>query len=337
MTNPMTATQVMTKTDTTLATKDMLSIDQLTAQDFWTLYETASKLKQNPAAYATALAGKSFVMLFEKPSLRTRVSFEIGLTKLGAHVMYFDHSSQKIGERESVKDYAKNLDRFADGLIARTFSHDVLVEMGAHAGVPVINALSDHEHPCQALADMFTIAEHLSVKGIGTQGVNSLEGVKLAWVGDGNNVCHSLLLAAAKLGIDFTAITPKGFEPQFSVLQQAIKAAEISGSTIVITNDLDAVKGHHVVYTDTWISMGQAHQATLRADCFVGFQIDEQVMATASEGLDSASIFMHCLPAHRGEEVVDAVIDSPASVVYDQAENRMHVQNALVLHLMGAA
>jgi ornithine carbamoyltransferase len=320
-------TEICTTNQPALAHKDLLSIDQLSAEDLHTLFGTTTKVKANVGAYSQALGGKSIVMLFEKPSLRTRVSFEIGLTKIGAHVMYFDHAAQRIGERESVKDYAKNLERYADCLIARTFSHDVLGELAEHATIPVINALSDHEHPCQALADMFTLSEHLG----------SLSGARLAWIGDGNNVCHSLLLAAAKLGVHFTAITPKGFEPQFSVLQKAINAAEQTGATIHVTNDLKAVKGHHAVYTDTWISMGQAHQAGLRADCFVGFQVDEEVMAAASHGIEGQALFMHCLPAHRGEEVVDEVIDSPASVVYDQAENRMHVQNALLMHLMGAA
>ena len=318
---------VCTTSQPALAHKDLLSIGQLSAEDLATLFDTARKAKKQLSAFAGALTGKSVTMLFEKPSLRTRVSFEVGLTKLGAHVMYFDHSAQKIGERESIKDYAKNLERYVDCVIARTFSHDALIELAEHSTIPVINALTDHEHPCQALADLFTMREHLG----------TLEGLKLCYIGDGNNVCHSLMLACAKLGVDFTAITPKGFEPQFSVIQAAVRAAEVSGSNIKISHDLDAVKGHHAVYTDTWVSMGQAHQAGMRAESFVGFRVDEDVMALAAEGIATDPLFMHCLPAHRGQEVVDEVIDSPRSVVFDQAENRMHVQNALLLHLMGAA
>ncbi|MBX3322886.1 MAG: ornithine carbamoyltransferase [Phycisphaeraceae bacterium] len=304
---------------------DLLSIGQLTTGLVHTLFETTSAWKAEPAAYKGVLAGKSIVMLFEKPSLRTHVTFEIGLTRLGAHVMYLDHSKQKLGERESVKDYAKNLERWADAIVARVFSHKVLEEMAEHARIPVVNALSDLEHPCQALADLFTIQERLG----------TLEGKRLAYVGDGNNVCHSLLLCSALLGVDMTVVSPKGFEPQFAVVRQALKIAEKTGAQIAITNNLDNVKGHHAVYTDAWVSMGQSHQTPLRKDSFENFQVDEDVMERASAGIEGGALFMHCLPAHRGEEVVDAVIDADYSVVYDQAENRMHVQNALMMMLLG--
>jgi ornithine carbamoyltransferase len=267
-------------------------------------------------------------MLFEKPSLRTRMSFEIGLTKLGAHVIYFDHSKQKIGQRESVKDYAKNLERWTDGIIARVFSHGVLEEMSAHAQVPVVNALSDLEHPCQALADFQTLAEAFG-------GVDALAGRKLAWMGDGNNVCHSLMLGAAKLGMDFTAVTPKGFEPKFAVVRKALDAAARTGATIRLTKDPAEVRSHDAVYTDTWVSMGQEHQGGIRGEAFAGFQVDAELMEAASAGLERPSLFMHCLPAHRGEEVTDEVIDSASSLVYEQAENRMWAQMGLFLELMG--
>lgn len=322
-------TQTPTSTATTNATlTDFISVTDLTSEQAHALIAHAklikAQTKATPGAWASTLAHRSAVLLFEKPSLRTRVSFEVGLNKLGAHAMYYDHSKQKIGERESVKDYAKNLERWVDVIIARTFSHEVLQEMALHASVPVVNALSDHEHPCQALADFLTLHETFG----------TLEGIKLAWVGDGNNVCHSLMLLAAKLGVDMTVVTPKGFEPQFSVVKDALEDAKLTGSKITISHAIGSIQGHHAVYTDTWLSMGQDHQATLRNGAFAGLQVNEKVMAMASKGLDSRSVFMHCLPAHRGEEVVDEVIDSPESIVYDQAENRMWVQNALLVSLL---
>jgi ornithine carbamoyltransferase len=307
---------------------DFISISDLTTLQAFELIAQAKRIKaevkRSPGSWSHALAHRSAVMLFEKPSLRTRVSFEVGLSKLGAHAMYYDHGKQKIGERESVKDYAMNLERWVDVIIARTYSHEVLQEMALHASVPVINALSDHEHPCQALADFLTLDE--------TYG--GLSGLKLAWVGDGNNVCHSLMLLAAKMGVDMTVVTPKGFEPQFSVVKDALEDAKRTGSKITISHAITAVQGHHAVYTDTWLSMGQDHQADLRSGAFAGLQVNEKVMALASKGLPAPSSFMHCLPAHRGEEVVDAVIDAPTSIVYEQAENRMWAQNALLVSLV---
>lgn len=305
----------------------LLTIDQLTGEQIKQILALAAKVKANPKAYAGALAGTSVTMLFEKPSLRTRMSFEIGLTKLGAHVVYLDHSKSRLGQREAVKDYAKNLERWTDAIIARVFSHGVLSEMDLHASIPVINALSDLEHPCQALADMQTLIEKFG----------SLDGLKVAYVGDGNNVCHSLMLACAKLGVSFTAVTPKGFEPQFQVVKAAIKAAGETGATITISRDVKDIKGHHAVYTDCWVSMGQEHQSGLRGGVFTHLQVDDEVMAIASQGLDEPAVFMHCLPAHRGEEVTDEVIDSGDSLVYEQAENRMHAQNALMLMVFGKA
>ena len=310
---------------------DLLTIDQLSGAQLAGLIDAAIALKANPADGAGKLAGKSVTMLFEKPSLRTRMSFEIGLTKLGAHVIYFDHSKQKIGEREAVKDYAKNLERWTDAIIARVFDHGVLVGMAEHAQVQVVNALSDLEHPCQALADFQTLCERFGLAA----GELGAAGIKMVWLGDGNNVCHSLMLAAAKLGVSFTAVTPKGFEPSFEVVRRALAAAKGTGARITIAHELDDIRGHHAVYTDTWVSMGQEHQNGLRADAFSGFTVDDEVMALASDGLDAPALFMHCLPAHRGEEVTDEVIDSEHSLVYDQAENRMHAQNALFLKLFG--
>lgn len=305
----------------------LLTIDQLTGDQLRAILALAGEVKADPGAYAGALAGTSVTMLFEKPSLRTRMSFEIGLTKLGAHVVYLDHSNTRLGVREAVKDYAKNLERWTDAIVSRVFSHGVLSEMALHASIPVVNALSDLEHPCQALADMQTLIERYG----------SLEGLKVAYVGDGNNVCHSLMLACAKLGVSFTAVTPKGFEPQFQVVKAAIKAAGETGATITISRDVNDIKGHHAVYTDCWVSMGQEHQTGLRGGVFTHLQVDDEVMAIASEGLDEPAVFMHCLPAHRGEEVTDEVIDSAGSLVYEQAENRLHAQNALMLMVLGKA
>ncbi|MEN0020518.1 MAG: ornithine carbamoyltransferase [Planctomycetota bacterium] len=311
---------------------DFNSIDDCTPEQLAAILELASQIKADfatgkPGKWATALAGKSVVMLFEKPSLRTRVSFEIGINKLGGHAMYFDHDKQKIGEREPIVDYAKNLERFADAIVARTFSHDTLTGLAEHGSIPVVNALSDHEHPCQALADLLTLKEQFG----------TLQGLKLAWLGDGNNVCHSLMLACAKLGVSMTVVTPKGFEPQFHVLKSALDAAKLTGATITLSNRVEAVEGHHAVYTDCWVSMGQDHQAQLRNEAFAGFCVDEDMMDLIGKNVDADPIFMHCLPAYRGKEVEAEVIDGPASVVYDQAENRMWAQNALLVTLLAPA
>ncbi|GIK19741.1 MAG: ornithine carbamoyltransferase [Leptolyngbya sp. PLA2] len=310
-----------------LAGRDFLSIADFSADDVLDLFETAAAMKADLAPFAGSLAGRSVITLFEKPSLRTRVTFEVGPTKLGAHVMYFDHSKQRIGERESVKDYAKNLDRWVDCIVARVFDHAVLTEMAEHASVPVVNALSDREHPCQALADLFTLRERLG----------TLAGARVVFLGDGNNVCHSLMLLCAKLGVSFTAVTPRGFEPQFGVVRDALADAKRTGATITLSHTPEAAAGHHAVYTDCWVSMGQDHQAALRDGAFTPYRADDDMMALASRGIPGGALFMHCLPAHRGEEVTDEVIDSPASIVYDQAENRMWTQNALLWRLLGAA
>lgn len=307
-----------------LKSKGFLGVDDVSASELQLLLDTAEKVKQDPSWWAGALQGKSAVMLFEKPSLRTRITFEVGLAKLGAHVCYFDHKDKRIGERESIKDYGRNLERWVDLVIARVFEHKTLTGIAEHCDAPVINALSELEHPCQMLADFLTLKETFG----------TLKGLKIAYLGDGNNVCHSLVLAAAKLGVDMTIVTPKGFEPQFSVLGTALKSAEQTGAKILVTHDVQQIAGHHAVYTDTWLSMGQDHQNAIREGRFGHLQVDEELMALASQGLGTASKFMHCLPAHRGEEVTDEVIDSGESVVYDQAENRLHAQVALMLHLL---
>ena len=310
-----------------LTGRDLVSINELDAGEVRTLFATAAAMKEDLSPFVGSLAGRSIIALFEKPSLRTRVTFETGPTRLGAHVMYFDHSQQRIGQRESVKDYALNLERWVDCIVARVFEHRVLREMAEHASVPVVNALCDLEHPCQALADLFTLRERF----------DTLAGKKLAYIGDGNNVCHSLMLLCAKLGMSFTAITPKGFEPQFSVVRDALADAKATGATITLSHNPTAATAHDAVYTDCWVSMGQDHQKALRDGVFDCYQLNEELMERITERGADWPYFMHCLPAHRGQEVTDEVIDSPRSIVFDQAENRMWVQNALLWHMLAEA
>jgi ornithine carbamoyltransferase len=305
---------------------DYLSLGDLDAVQIRDIFETAAAAKADITSYRDALRGKTAILLFEKPSLRTRVTFEVGPVKMGGHALYFDHSKDRIGARESVKDYAKNLERWVDCIVARVFDHRVLEELAAHARIPVVNALSDRFHPCQALADYFTLAER-------ARGAAGLRGFRLAFIGDGNNVCASLMHGAGKLGVHLTIVCPPGYEPEPAIVQESRGFAAGSGGSISITHDPDAVKGVQAVYTDTWVSMGDEAETAARANAFRPYRVDERLMALAAKGAS----FMHCLPAHRGEEVTDAVIDSKASIVYDQAENRMHVQNGLLLHLLGGA
>lgn len=271
------------------------------------------------------------VLLFEKPSLRTKMSFEAGIGMLDGSSIFMDHSQQRLGEREAVKDYALNLERWVSCVIARVYSQDVLYELAEHAGVPVINALSDRFHPCQALADLFTLAEQAESLRM------PLAEMKLAYVGDGNNVCHSLMHAATMLGVSTTVIAPKGYEPAADVVSECHALCAASGASLSITDDLAAIKGHHAVYTDVWVSMGQADTAAKRRKVFADYQVNAVLMALASKGLSlpQGAYFMHCLPAQRGVEVTDDVIDSKSSLVYEQAENRMHAQNALLVAMLG--
>lgn len=307
-----------------LTGRDLISISDLSREEVLAVFRTAAAMKRDEGPYAGSLAGRTIIGLFEKPSLRTRITFEAGPTRLGAHSMYFDHSQQRIGQRESVKDYALNLERWVDCIVARVYEHRVIRDLAEHASVPVVNALCDVEHPCQALADLFTLTEHLG----------TLEGARLAFVGDGNNVCHSLMLLCAKLGVDFTAVTPKGFEPQFSVVRTALSDAKATGATITLSHATDAAVGHDAVYTDCWVSMGQDHQKALRDGVFDAFQVNEELMEKIAGKGRPWPLFMHCLPAHRGQEVTDEVMDSPRSIVFDEAENRMWAQNALLWHML---
>jgi len=300
--------------------KDLLSIDDLTAEEARELLSLAGRLKSGAAEHS--LPGKTLALVFEKPSLRTRVTFEVGMTQLGGHAIYLSMQDIGLGQRESVSDVAQNLSRWVDGIAARTFAHQSAVELGEHSSIPVINALSDHEHPCQALADVLTLQERS--KG--------LSGLSLAYVGDGNNVCHSLLLLAALLGMDMRVATPTSYEPNAGVLERAKALAEQSGGSVLLTDDPAlAVAQADAVYTDVWASMGDEHEAEARAEVFRPYQVNSALFGLAKP----TAVAMHCLPAHRGDEITGEVLDGPHSVVLDQAENRLHAQKAVLVSLLG--
>jgi ornithine carbamoyltransferase len=286
-------------------------------RDFFRL---TANMKAHPGKYRSALAGSVFVLIFEKPSLRTRVTFEVGIANLGGASIFLDHTSAKLSEREPVRDIAKNLERWVQGIVARVFAQETLEELAANANVPVVNALSDKFHPCQALADFFTLEERFG----------GLRGLKLAYVGDGNNMCHSLLTIGARCGAHVRVATPSGYEPDGAVVAEAKRVArETRGKVEILRSPAEAVAGAQAVYTDVWASMGQEAEASEREKAFAGYQVDEALFAQAAPD----AVFLHCLPAHRGLEVAAGVIDSPRSIIYDQAENRLHVQKA-ILHTL---
>lgn len=304
-----------------LSVSDLLSIQDLTPDDIQLIFKVAGRIKKAPDDFALSLKGKTLAMIFEKPSLRTRVTFDVGMTSMGGQALFLDHSDAKLGERESIRDVARNLERWVHGIVARTYKNRSVVELAEQARIPVINGLTDLLHPCQALADYFTLAERLPLGS----------GVRLCFVGDGNNTCHSLILGAARLGIHLSVASPAGYEPNSEIVRQAMDTAAATGGTITIMrNPREAVREANAVYTDVWASMGQEAETEDRAAVFAGYQVNRQLMELAG----SEALFMHCLPAHRGYEVAPQVIDSPQSVVYDQAENRLHVQKALLLLLM---
>ena len=288
------------------------------------LLDLAAAVKREPAAYRTALSGKTLAMIFEKSSTRTRVSFEAGMFQLGGLGMFLSARDLQLGRGEPVSDTARVLSRYCDGIMARTYAHATIEELARHASVPVINGLSDLLHPCQALADFLTVRERFG----------EVAGFPLCYVGDGNNVAHSLMLTGAKLGARVAVVTPPGFEPRADVLAWAEAAAKETGAVISVTNVLEeGVRGARAVYTDVWASMGQEDEAAKRASKFEGYRVTSQAFALA----EPDAIFLHCLPAHRDEEVEAAVIDSPASAVFDQAENRLHAQKALLVTLLRGA
>ncbi len=311
------------KIGASLAGRDLCSIADLSAVGIAAVLELAHAIKAAPENYRYSLDARQMVMFFEKASLRTRLAFEAGMNTLGGSAMFVDQTQSPLGERESIADIARNVERWVSLIVLRTYAHETITEMAEHAKVPVINALSDLEHPCQALADFMTLEERF----------DSVRGLKFVFVGDGNNVCHSLMLAAAKLGAHCTVAGPKGYAPKAEIVEAARKAASESGSTLTLTTDVaSAVAGADAIYTDVCTSMGYEHEVTKRAPIFKPYQVNEALMTRAAPH----AVFMHCLPAHRNAEVTDAVLDGPQSVVFDQAENRMHAQKALMLLLLGA-
>ncbi len=300
---------------------DFLSLRDFTPQEIRTLLDLAHQIKAHPLDYSKVLEGKTLALIFEKPSLRTRVSFDVGIQQLGGFSLYLSPAEINLGKRESVHDVAKNLERMVQGIMIRTFGHEIVERMAEHANVPVINGLTDFSHPCQAMADYLTIEE---VKG-------KSKGVKVAYVGDGNNVAHSLMFAGAQLGAHVWVATPPGYEPKSDAVKWALVRGVQTGGTCTLTHDpVEAVRDADVVYTDVWASMGQEAEAELRRYVFLAYRVDAALFAHARPD----AIFMHCLPAHRGDEVTDEVIDSLHSVVFQQAENRLHAQKAIMMELM---
>lgn len=303
--------------------RDFISMDDLSVDELKEVLDFAVELKRRMKGgdRPALLQGKVLAMLFEKPSLRTRVTFEVGMLQLGGHAIYLGPSDVQMGSRESVPDVARNLERWVDGIMARTFAHRTVEELAEHAGVPVINGLSDLEHPCQTLADLLTIRER----------VGEVKGARVAWVGDGNNVCHSLLLGAAKLGIRMSAATPAAYAPDAKIVARAQEIARQTGGSIAVgTDPQEAVRDAKVINTDVWVSMGQESERATKLKAFAGFQVNADLVRRASRDV----VVLHCLPAHRGEEITDDVLDGPHSAAFDQAENRLHAQKALLAKLL---
>jgi ornithine carbamoyltransferase len=304
-----------------MISRDFLSIRDFTPLQIRFLLALARQIKSRPVAYGKTLAGKTLALIFEKPSLRTRVSFDVGVHQLGGFALYLSPAEINLGKRESLYDVAKNLERMVQGIMIRTFAHHIVEELAAYSSVPVINGLTDYSHPCQAMADFLTIWE---MKG-------RISGLKVAFIGDGNNVAHSLMFAGAQLGANLCVSTPPGFEPKADAIVWAHERCEQTGGSCVVTNDPEeAATLADVIYTDTWTSMGQEAEADQRLRTFLPYQVDARLFGLAKRN----AIFMHCLPAHRGLEVTDEVIDSPRSVVFQEAENRLHAQKAILVELM---
>ncbi len=302
-----------------------LADDQCSQNQLIELINLAKQIKQSPAKYSQHLAGKSIVMLFEKPSLRTHVSFDIGIAKLGGHALYLGQQNGKLGERERVSDYAKNLSCYADAIVARVFSHKSIALLAQHASVPVINALCDLYHPCQALADFVTLSENLAALG-----KTQLQQLNLAYVGDANNVSNSLMLMAATLGVNFTLICPEQHQPETSLYEKAQQLAQQSGANFMVSHDIEALGAQDVIYTDTWISMGSDTKVNDILAKFAPYQVNHQLMKQAG-----AKQVMHCQPAHLGEEITTELFDDEnRSVVFQQAENRMWAQCAVLTTLL---
>ena len=299
-----------------LAGRDFLNISDLDGAELESILDGASRLKLAPRNGRRLLPGSTLAMIFEKPSLRTRATFEAGMTQLGGHAIDLAQEHLQIGVRETIEDVGRNLCRWVDAIMARVFDHAMLERLAECSTVPVINGLSDRSHPCQIIADLMTLREH---KG-------ALEGVKLVYVGDGNNVANSLLAAAPRLGLTVVCACPGGYEPDQNLLANAGNG----GGGVLVNDPIEAVTDADAIYTDTWVSMGQESETEERLALFRPYQVNDEVMAAAKPD----AVFMHCLPAHRGQEVTDEVIDGPQSVVFDQAENRLHAQKSLLVHLI---
>jgi ornithine carbamoyltransferase len=303
--------------------RHLITIHDLSDAEVLEILDLSTDIKAHPEAYRTRLAGKTLAMIFQKESTRTRVSFEVGMYQLGGHALFLSSRDIQMRRGETISDTARVLSRYVDGIMIRTFDHQDVVDLARFGSVPVINGLDDLVHPCQALADYFTIREH---KG-------RLAGLKLAYVGDGNNVAHSLIFGGVKLGVNVTVGCPEGYAPDPKVLERAAPDARRRGVTIEVVHDpMEAVRGADVIYTDVWVSMGQDAQRETKLEALAPYQVNAVLFAAANPD----ALFMHCLPAHRGEEVTDDVADHPRSVIFDQAENRLHVQKAIMALLMGA-
>jgi ornithine carbamoyltransferase len=295
--------------------KDFISIKDLGTQEMEDIFALTDSLKQDKARFSQALAGKTLALIFQKPSNRTRVSFEVGMFQMGGYSIYLGPDEISLGVREAIKDVAKTLSSYVDAIVLRTFEHQNVLEMARYASIPVINGLSDFSHPCQALADVYTIREKLQ----------NIKSITLAYIGDGNNVCNSLIYACSKIGINMNVASPKGYEPDKSVLREG------KGKVRLFSDPLSAVKNADVLYTDVWASMGQEEEKEVRKKIFTEFQLNSKLVKLAKKEV----LIMHCLPAHRGQEITDEVIDSRNSIVFEQAENRMHVQKAILIKLLG--
>ncbi|MBU2541096.1 MAG: ornithine carbamoyltransferase [Candidatus Omnitrophica bacterium] len=300
--------------------KDFISIKDLSYEDINHIFELTRELKKGPQAFKNSLADKSIILVFEKPSSRTRVSFEVGIWQLGAKCIYLGQQNARLGVRESIKDMAHTLSRYVDAIVLRTFSHKLLEDLAHYASIPVVNALTDLLHPCQALSDVYTLTEKFS----------NLDNKTIAFVGDGNNVCHSLIIICSKLGINLNIATPKKFAPKPQIIKEAKESAKNDAGINLFNDAVSAVKGADVIYTDVWTSMGKESEAKKRIKAFKAFQINKDLIDDSGKDV----LIMHCLPAHRGEEITDEVIDGQNSIVFDQAENRLHVQKAILLELL---
>ncbi len=301
--------------------KDFITLQDYSIAEIDSLLKLSSSIKKDKKQYSQHLKGKSLGLVFQKPSNRTRVSFEVAIWELGGNCLYLGPEEINLGKRESTSDVARTLSRYLDCLVARTYSHQDILDLSRYASIPIINGLSDLYHPCQALADIFSIQEKFG----------KFPGITIGYVGDGNNVCHSLLIACSKMGLNLKIATPKGYEPNKKIFQNAQSFAKISGAEVqLLKSPQEALKGVQVIYSDVWISMGQEEETKKRLKDFHDFQVNSKIVELA----DKDYIFMHCLPAHRGQEVTDEIINGPQSIVFDQAENRLHVQKAILIYLL---